>query len=348
MKILVLQLKRIGDLVLTTPALVALRAHYPQAQIVLVIMDSSGGLAPVIPAVDEVRVIRRKGSNARLWLKLALTHFDLCLDFTGNDRSAFLSLLSKAERRITFQWVQRSRVRSIFYNRFVDSSVRANHTVDHYLDLLSPLGIPREDGGAVTLTLAETHRTRAATLLREAGLTGDYIVIHPGTARTEKYWLPEYWAEVIAHCRWRYRLPCILTGTHEPFERAHLEAILAQSEQSPLLPPLLDWSNRLDLPTLAALIERTRLLLSMDSAPVHLGAAFGTRQISLFGPTNPYHWRARHPQAVTLLADRPHEEPKELAESQEPGEPFTPRFERRFLSDLSTQPVISAIGVLLA
>ncbi|HWL51768.1 MAG TPA: glycosyltransferase family 9 protein [Chthoniobacteraceae bacterium] len=338
MKILVLQLKRIGDLVLTTPALVALRCRYPQARIVLAIMESSAGLAPVLPAVDEVVVVRRRGGNARLWLKLALTGFDLCLDFTGNDRSAFLSLLSKADRRIAFQWVQRSRTRALFYNHFVDSSVRTNHTVDHYLDLLSPLGVAREDGGPVTLALTETHRTRAATLLREAGVSGDYIVIHPGTARNEKYWLPEHWAEVIAHCRWRYRLPCLLTGTREPFERAHLEAILARSERSPLLPPLLDWSARLDLPTLAALIERAGLLLSMDSAPVHLGAAFGTRQISLFGPTNPFHWRARHPRAVTLLA------------GAVPGapEPFAPRFERRNLSDLSTQPVIDAIGVLLA
>ncbi len=329
MKILVLQLKRIGDLILTTPPLVALRERFPNAHISLCVMDGCAGLLPAIPGVDEVFVVRRKGSNAGLWLKLALRQFDVCLDFTGNDRSAFLSVLSKASRRIAFGWVQKSSHRANFYNELVDSSVRENHTVDHYLDLLRPLEIEAR-GTPVTLCLPPASRERAAELLSQAGVEGKYAVVHPGTARIEKYWEPRRWADVIDHCQQKLGLPCVVTGSSETFEKAHIAEI-----KGALHSPARDLSGRGDLLVLAALIERATLLLSMDSAPVHFGAAFRTPQVSLFGQTNPFHWHARHEKAATLLSGDPE------------GGAFSPWFTRKPLSDLSTRRVIDAIGSLL-
>jgi len=327
MKILVLQLKRIGDLILTTPVLLALRRRFPDARITLCIAEPCGALAPALPEADEVIVFKRRGSNARLWGKLAVSNFDLCLDFTGNDRSAFFSLLSKAGRRITFRWVQRSGFRPLFYNELVDSSVRENHTVDHYLDLLSVLDIREPEPPPVTLRLPGPAREAAARLREAHGVAGPYAVIHPGTARAEKYWLPERWAEVIDFCQEEYGLPCVVTGTHQAYERQHLEAIFARMRT-----PVHDLSGKMDLLGLAAVIGGSDLLLSMDSSPVHFGAAFGVRQVSLFGLTNPFHWRARHPRAVTLLAGCPG-----------PVCEFGPRFPRRPVSDLSTPVVIGAI-----
>jgi predicted lipopolysaccharide heptosyltransferase III len=330
MKILVLQLKRIGDLILTTPPLVALRQQFPNAHITLCVMDGCAGLLPAIPAVDEVLIIRRRGSNIALWTRLALRHFDVCLDYTGNDRSTLVSVLSKARRRVAFSWVRRSSHRAMFFNELVESSVRENHTVDHYLDLLRPLGIePHQARGTpVTLCLTSESRERAAALLREAGVEGKYVVVHPGTARPEKYWEPERWAAVIEHLQGGLGIPCVITGSPEAFEQRHIAAIKAL-----LRTPARDLSGKGDLLVLGALIERAALLLSMDSAPVHFGAAFRTPQISLYGQTNPFHWHPRHERAVTLLAGA--------------AGPFSPRFVRKPLSDLSTQEVIDAIGSLL-
>jgi len=335
MKILILQLKRIGDLILTTPPLVALREHFPQAHLTLCVMEGCAGLLPAIPGVDETLVVKRRGSNAALWWKLARGRFDLCLDFTGNDRSAFLSLLSKANRRLAFGWVRKSAFRPLFYNELVDSSVRENHTVDHQLDLLRPLGIEARGAAAppVTLLLPPESRQRASSLLCEVGLGdchGKYVVAHPGTARAEKYWEPERWAAVIDHCQEKLGLPCVITGSPDAFETAHIAAI-----QAAMRTPARDLSGKMDLLVLAALIERASLLVSMDSAPVHFGAAFRTPQVSLFGQTNPFHWHPRHPSAVTLLA------------GDSGAGAFAPRFHRKPLSDLSTQRVIDAIGSLL-
>src|SRR5271154_3289448 len=128
MRVLVLQLKRIGYLILTAPALWALRENLPKAHIVLAVEGGSRELLPAIDYVDNTLVYERRGDNGHLWRHLLLRHYDVCLDFTGTDRSALFTVLSKAGRRITFEWVQRSRFRHVFYNEFIASSVRENHT----------------------------------------------------------------------------------------------------------------------------------------------------------------------------------------------------------------------------
>lgn len=331
MKILVLKLKRIGDLILTTPALVALRKAFPKAHVTLCILDNCADLIPALPFVDETFVFRPRHANAQLLARLAAGGFDVCLDFTGNDRSAFFALLSRAPRRITFGWVKRSWHRPLAFNEFVDSSVRENHTVDHHLDLLAPLGVERA-GVPVTLELPASAGADAARVLAEVGIKGPYAVVHPGTARAEKYWVPERWAAIVDYCQGELGLPCLVTGSRAAFEQAHLKAIRAR-----LHSPWHDGSGKADLLGLAALIRGASLLLSMDSAPVHFGEAFGTPQIALFGETNPFAWRPRHERARVLYAGEP-----------EPLTHFEPRAKPRPLSELSTEAVIRAINSLSA
>lgn len=330
-KFLVLQLKRIGDLVLTTPALAALRRHFPRAKITLCAAEACSALRAAMPYVDEFVVFSRRGKDAALWARLVVERFDVCLDFTGNDRSAFFTALSKARRRIAYDAVHKTAFRPLAYNEFVKCGARRNHTVDRHLALLQPLGID-DPGSPVTLCLPAEAIDAAQRCLDAAGIAGPYALVHPGTARAEKYWLPERWVEVIDHCQSQLGLPCLLTGSTAAAERAHLDAIRAG-----LRTPCHEAIGKTDLLILAALISRARILLSMDSAPVHFGAAFGTPQISLFGETNPFQWRPRHPESIILTPG-----------SDEPLREFTPFFSPRPLRDLSTAPVIAAIASLLA
>jgi len=89
--------------------------------------------------------------------------------------------------------------------------------------------------------------------------------------------------------------------------------------------------------TLAALIEQARLLVTVDSAPVHLAAATHTPQVILFGPTNPFHWRPRESPALILHGKSP-----------EPVTGFLPLQPRLPMSQISTEAVISAIDSLLS
>jgi ADP-heptose:LPS heptosyltransferase len=335
-KILALQLKRIGDLILTTPALAALREAIPKARISLVVADACGELLPAIEGIERGLVFRRRELNADVWKAAFATRFDACLDFTGNDRSALLTGLSMARRRLTFEWVRKSKWRALSYHQFIASPVRERHTVDHYLDLAH--GLTEDPGKAeIEMIVPVSPRMTLPASTREAAriLAGEseFVVVHPGTARPEKYWIPERWAAVIAHLQERHGLRCIITGGAGAFEQEHIGKI-----QKALPRPMREEAGKLDLLMAAALIERARAVLSCDTAAVHLAAAFARPQIALYGPTNPFHWRPRHPHAIVLSAAHP-----EGALTQ-----FHPRMKCASMDAISTELVIRATDCLLA
>ena len=328
MKILVLQLKRIGDLVLTTPALAELRRQFPDAQITLAVTDGCADLLPAIPSIDQTLIFKKRGFSTAFWKWLLFTRFDVCLDFTGNDRSAFFTVLSKARERIGFEWMKHSKVRDLAYNRFINSAVRDFHTVDHYLHLLRGLECHHPQTH-LSLSLPDAARQAAAELIKFK----HYVVIHPGTARIEKYWEPERWATVIRHIHEKFGLECVLTGGADAFEQAHIARI-----QNTLEKPCIDLSGKIDLLTFAAVIAQSHACLSCDTVAVHLAAAFLIPQVVLYGVTNPFHWRPRHPRAVVISAAHP----------DAPLTDFNPRMKGEPMSAISTEAVLLATDAVLA
>jgi len=328
MRILVLQLKRLGDLILSTPALRALRSAQPEADIALAVAP---GCAPLLGAMGDADcgIVLGRGRGFAPWQQVLTGPWDWCLDFTGTDRSALATAASRAGERLAFAGVQRSKMRALAYTRFADSPVRERHTVDHYLDLVRA-AFPDANGSLdPTLHLPADARAAAETLLGETRINGPFVIVHPGTARLEKYWLPERWADVSA----RLPVPCVLTGGPDAFEREHIAKI-----QRALSKPIPDFSGQLDLLTLAALIERAALVLSCDTVAVHLAAAFRRPQIALFGPTNPFHWRPRHNRAVVFSAAKPDASLRE----------FAPRMKGAPMDRISTDAVICATEALLS
>lgn len=337
--ILLIQLKRIGDLVLTTPAISALRMNFPESNLVLALAHDSAGLVPAITGIDQSIELRRNLGDAGAFASVALKKFDYCIDFTRNDRSAFLSLLSHAQKRVvSYRVKRRAPLRGRAYTDFVEHSMRDMHTIDYNLSLLGPLGI-HDVAPPVHLDLPETAQQEAAQLLHRARIDRPFLVFHPGSARAEKFWEPARWGEVITHAT-RSGFHAILTGGTSRLEQSHLGEILAslprplENSQTGLV---VDLSGKMGLLALAALIARTRLLVTVDSAPVHLAAASATPQVDLFGPTNPFHWRPRDSVALILQGD-----------SGQPLQEFAPKQPRFPMKLISTQAVINAMDALLS
>jgi ADP-heptose:LPS heptosyltransferase len=205
------------------------------------------------------------------------------------------------------------------YTDLSEASVRDLPTIDFHL-ALTGRPMPEETG-------FEIPTGKRAQVPGLPG--GEFIIVHPGTARPEKYWPAESWAEVIS----RLPLPVVLTGARDADERAHLAAI--RGALSPSCPSVHDLSGTLTLLQLAAAIARARLVLSVDSAAMHLAAMARRPQVALFGPTNPFHWAPRHPDARVLLA------------SGEPAETVGPRHTAAAMHALSTAAVLAAIDALL-
>jgi predicted lipopolysaccharide heptosyltransferase III len=331
LNILLLQLKRIGDLILTMPAVAALRENFPDARITFVGSSECTDLFPAMPNIDRILITRRNLRDIAVFLALARERFDYCIDFTRNDRSAFLAFLSGARRRVVSYRVRdQSKTRARIYNLFVDNRMRDMHTVDYNLALAEPLGV-RNASRAVHLELPALAREKANKLRRDSKIGGHFIIFHPGSARVEKFWDPARWAQVINHTGQNTDVDLVLTSGASRLERAHVTEIKAKTR-----PPIVDLSGRTDLLSLAALIAQARLLVTVDSAPMHLAAAAQTPQVVLFGPTNPFHWRPRESPALILQG-----------KSAIPLTEFTAVQPRFPMSQISTEAVIGAMNSLL-
>jgi len=328
--IFAIQLKRIGDLILTVPALEAVRRVYPATFIALVIDEDTAGMAPAIRCVDRIMVYRKNSLNFHLYRRLIMGRFDATLDFTGTDRSSLLTSLSKAQRRVTFRWADKNQLRSSAYNQWIDSPVREKHTVDHYMDLLAGIDVLPGDP-ALHLELPKSAYTRAREVLRARRVASSYVVLHAGAARAEKYWAPERWAAVIEHCELVLQRPCVLIGGNSEMEKEAIEAIRFHSKVV-----FVDLSGHLNLMASAALIAGADLFVGIDSGPAHLACAMHTPQVTLFGPTNPFHWRARHRRSIVLQGGK-----------QNPLVDFDPHSSPGDLNALSTGEVLHAINLLL-
>ena len=98
-------------------------------------------------------------------------------------------------------------------------------------------------------------------------------------------------------------------------EQEHIARIKAHLQH-----PVIDLSGKLDLLSLAALLQRARLLVTIDSAPMHLAAALGTPQVALFGPTNPFHWRPRTTPATILQGGKSRSDDRFRPETAAPSD----------------------------
>jgi len=332
MKILLIQLRRLGDLILTTPAISALREHLPAAQIALAV---SGECAPLLAAIQGLRqtfLTKRGVRDLSAWMEIRRAGFDCVVDFTRNDRSAWLTFLSGAPQRIVSDRLKiKSKIRLRFYNEFVDCAMKQMHTADYYLALLQPLGISATSNDPL-LELPAAAQQRASSVIADQIRHQSFVIFHPGSARVEKFWEPERWAAIIEFAANELGLFPVLSGGSTELERAHLTAI-----REKLHTTVLDLSGQLDLLSLAALIEYARLLVTVDSAPMHLASAAGTPQVILFGPTNPFHWRPRKSPAAILFGESP-----------EPLHHFQAREAKRPMKQISTAAVIDAMRLMVS
>lgn len=332
-RILVLQLKRIGDLILTAPALAGLRSALPDSEIVLVTAAGAVDLARCLPAVNRVVAYAPGRVNMKVWGSALAGPWDVCLDFTGTDRSALLAGLSRARRRIGYAKFSSRPLRRIAFTELCDAPVRELHTLDFHAALIGGvIGKPVAPPPGVSPLVIPGEVIRGARQkLAAAGVSGRYAIMHPGTMRTEKLWRASGWAEVASHAAGALGLSVVLTGADDGVERGHLAEL-----RGLLATPVADMTGALALPELAALIGDCALMLGVDSMATHLAAMFRRPQVAIFGPTNPFHWRPRHGRAAVVMGG-----------GSGPCTVFEPRERPHSMSDVSTAAVIGAIHRVL-
>lgn len=307
----------VGDVVLATPALAALRAGLPDAQITYLMRPyvaevvAGGGwhdahlywATPAAPKRPRVlAALRRERDNARRVARARALAFDAVLLLTNSFRSAAFAWLAGIPRRVGYArdgrgWMLTDRLRPRrAAGRFVPTSV-----VDSYAALAERLGCPVADSRRPRLGVTPQQEQAGRALQRHYGLAaGQYAVINPGAAfGAAKCWLPERFAELCDRLRAEHDLVSVIVGG--PNEAPLMRAIANRAASRPLC--CLEPGTTLG--SLKPLIRDAALLVCNDTGPRHYGIAFGVPTLTIFGPTHQEWTAVDAPRELRLQAQVP-------------------------------------------
>jgi ADP-heptose:LPS heptosyltransferase len=304
-RILCFRLERIGDLLMTGPALADLRALAADASIDLVVGSWNRDLAGAIPGIDRVETLdadwlSREGSGSST-LGLAMQaarwrsrRYDLAVNFEPDIRTNIAMAAAGARRTAGFA----SGGGGALLDVALDYDPSA-HTIDNASRLVhAAIGRAPESPVAWALQIPEASRVEATRLLAPLGAALK-VGMHVSGGRAIKQWPEARFREVAEHLVCDRSAALVLTGT--PADRAQVDLVRAA------LPPdrVVDLSGDLSLLTAAAVIERLDLFVTGDTGPMHLANAVGTPIVAVFGPSEPRRYAPRGMRDIVVRIDLP-------------------------------------------
>jgi lipopolysaccharide heptosyltransferase II len=289
-------LSPIGDTLLATPALAALRRQYPNASLTVIVSASNAGILEGNPDVTDRILVPPQGNGptlarfARAMRAISRTRdkYDLVVSLSAaSSFVTFVSGLAGGQYKLSappLWWLIGGH----------SAEYRARHTIDQYLLAIAPLvNPPRSDDDRVPrLFLTLQDRSAARRLLRAHGLapTKLLIAMHVGDGfNGRKRWAPTRFAEVANALIERFDAHVLLIGGKADLPLAKRTAALIPHGATVL-------AGSTPLKVTAALIEEATLFIGNDSAPMHMAAAVGTPAVGIFGPSD---WNQFHPVGKT-------------------------------------------------
>ena len=295
--ILLIQLGDIGDVVLTTPTICAVKETYPEAAVSILVRKPCGGLLVADPHLDEVVELEKvRGAlwqvlreSLRFVRRLRRARYDLVVDLRTGDRGAILAGLTGARQRVGRNCPAKQFWHDLLFSRIVRDPPRGPPSlhpgVDQSLRVVRALGM--DTGNSMPkLYVAPSDRQSAAALLGSCGLAdgGCWITINPFARWKYKEWAHEKWGRVIDRLWEAQEIRAVLVGSAE--ESPAAARIVAGREGRAV-----NLAGRTTLGEMAAVLATSRLHLGVDSAPPHIAAAVGTPTLTIHGPTDWRLWR---------------------------------------------------------
>ena len=281
-RILIWKLSALGDVILSTPTLRAVRRRHPEAEIALIVGRSAYEVVARCPYLDELIIYDPRGKDRGPLGLLALARrlrrigFDLSIDVQNSRKSHALAWLAGIPVRAGYDRK---------FGRLLNRPVRLPRVIltpiAHQHHLLRGLGI-EPDGEALELWPGPLDERRADELLGPARAGGQLVVgLHPGgSGRWQtKRWDLARWAQ-LCDALMRRNVHVVVVGG--PEERGLGEALARLTANSPQL-----LAGQTSLLELACLLKRCHAFVAHDSSSLHLAASVGTPTVALFGPTDP-------------------------------------------------------------
>jgi len=275
-RILVIKLRAIGDVLLSTPVVQNLNAHFPHASIDFLCDKFAEEVLLGNPWISKVQTFdKRVDSSVGVIRKIRAEKYDLVIDLFSNPRSAIIAGLSGAKFRVGFPF----RWRKYAFNIIIPPRNGNIHNVEFNLDALRRINVPAEYTHPF-FPLSDRAVNFAKEWVHGQGLNDRMIIaLNPGGGWSTKRWGFDHYA----------RLGDLLTEHHNaaiillwgPGEEGDAKLVQSKMKSPSYLIP------RTSLSELGAIIQRCFFLVSNDSGPMHIAAALNVHTLGIFGPTNP-------------------------------------------------------------
>ncbi|MBF0504580.1 MAG: glycosyltransferase family 9 protein [Candidatus Omnitrophica bacterium] len=301
--ILIVRTDRIGDVVLTTPAIKALRRAYQTARISVLVTPQTYDLVDGNPYVDEILVDDRQGRHKDLFGFVQLTRdirlkkFDLVIIFHTKRRYNLACYTAGIPYRLGYK---NNKFGSLLTHPLKDERhLGTKHEAQYCLQVLKAIGIESNDLD-IFVPSHKNAEEWVAKWMKENNLrSNEIIVIHPGSSDAAKCWPAAQFASLMDRLAECYTLKIVLIGSQET------KPVAAQIlQQARLGSRFLDLTGKTSLGETVSLLRHARLLISNDSGPVHVAAGVGTHVISLFLRNQPginiERWKPLGPNSYVL------------------------------------------------
>ncbi len=284
-KILIRSANWIGDAVMSTPTIRAIRRNFPGSHISILAKPWVAPLYKNNPDIDEILIYdagkRHKGGigKFRLASDLKSHSFDLAILLQNAFEAALITCLAKIPNRLGYDTDARRLL--LTHPIRLDPARKKMHQIDYYLGIMEGAGL-KTFGREQTLILSEDEKQAAETILKsQAFSTNDIIVgINPGAAYgTAKRWFPERYAQLCQRLMNQFNCKFILLGSRE--DQGVADFIEQQIGRNTA-----NLCGQTSLRDAFALIGKCRLFITNDSGLMHASAALNVPQIAIFGSTN--------------------------------------------------------------
>ena len=300
-RILCVRLDTLGDVLMCTPAMRALREQRPGRTLTLLTSGIGAAVARYIPEVDDSLIYRPpwmkhgavQGADYQLEMvrQLRAAAFDAAVIFTTCTQSslpaAMLCYLAEIPLRLAHcrenpydlltDWVPETDL---------DAQLGIRHEVQRQLDLVETVGC-RASHTRLSFQVPQATQQEAGLLLAGIGISPGqpWILMHPGASAASRRYPSRHWAALVRMVHQQLGLPVVLTG--DDAEKTLIDEIRAQSGVAS--PHAFSLAGQLDLAQLAAIIQLASVAVSNNTGPAHIAAAVGTPVVDLYALTNPQH-----------------------------------------------------------
>ena len=293
LNILIIRTDRIGDVVLTTAAVHAIRKNYPNARLTMLVSSSTRELVEGNPDLDEVILDDREGKDKGLigfWkqvFSLRAKKFDWVFVFHTKRRTNLICFLAGIPRRTGYK---NEKYGFLLTEKIMDDrEAGIKHEAEYCLDVLNAIGIsaPLAEAKCVLPVRMECEAWADKWLLAHDTQKNKVLLINPSASDPGRQWPAERFAALIEGLQKKYPYPIAVIGAKNSDAAQRLLKLVDNK--------VIDVTGQTSMSQLISLLRRSRMLISNDTGPVHVAAALDVPVVSIFTRNepgiNPERWR---------------------------------------------------------